>query len=135
MKYRAEIDGLRALAVVPVRFHVGFEIFSGGFVGVDVFFVISGYLITTILINDLQNKSFHIFHFYERRARRICCFIFSSYRCHITCILHKSFMRVIYFKVFLRDLFAENFLLLVESSNYFELELTKTFVSHLEFSC
>ena len=72
MKYRAEIDGLRALAVVPViLFHAGFELFSGGFVGVDVFFVISGYLITTILIEDIENKRFSIVHFYERRARRI----------------------------------------------------------------
>ena len=72
MKYRAEIDGLRALAVVPVIFfHAGFELFSGGFVGVDVFFVISGYLITTILIEDIENKQFSIANFYERRARRI----------------------------------------------------------------
>ena len=72
MKYRAEIDGLRALAVVPViLFHAGFELFSGGFVGVDVFFVISGYLITTILIEDIENKRFSIINFYERRARRI----------------------------------------------------------------
>ena len=72
MKYRAEIDGLRALAIVPViLFHAGFEIFSGGFVGVDVFFVISGYLITTILIEDIENKRFSIVNFYERRARRI----------------------------------------------------------------
>ena len=72
MKYRAEIDGLRALAVVPViLFHAGFELFSGGFVGVDVFFVISGYLITTILIEDIENKCFSIVNFYERRARRI----------------------------------------------------------------
>ena len=57
MKYRPEIDGLRALAVIPViLFHAGFELFRGGFVGVDVFFVISGYLITTILIDDLENK-------------------------------------------------------------------------------
>jgi peptidoglycan/LPS O-acetylase OafA/YrhL len=72
LKYRAEIDGLRALAVIPViLFHAGFELFSGGFVGVDVFFVISGYLITTILINDLDKNRFSIVNFYERRARRI----------------------------------------------------------------
>ncbi|WP_161973772.1 acyltransferase family protein [Hwanghaeella grinnelliae] len=72
MKYRAEIDGLRALAVVPViLFHAGFELFGGGFVGVDVFFVISGYLITTILVEDIENKRFSIAKFYERRARRI----------------------------------------------------------------
>lgn len=72
MKYRGEIDGLRALAVVPVMlFHAGFELFGGGFVGVDIFFVISGYLITTILIEDIENKRFSIINFYERRARRI----------------------------------------------------------------
>ena len=72
MKYRPEIDGVRALAVIPViLFHAGFELFSGGFVGVDVFFVISGYLITTILIEDLENKRFSLVYFYERRARRI----------------------------------------------------------------
>ena len=72
MKYRAEIDGLRALAVVPViLFHAGFELFNGGFVGVDVFFVISGYLITTILIEDIENQRFSLVNFYERRMRRI----------------------------------------------------------------
>jgi peptidoglycan/LPS O-acetylase OafA/YrhL len=72
LKYRAEIDGLRGLAVVPViLFHAGFELFSGGFVGVDVFFVISGYLITTILIEDIENQRFSLVNFYERRARRI----------------------------------------------------------------
>lgn len=58
--------------MVPViLFHAGFELFSGGFVGVDLFFVISGYLITTILIEDLDNNRFSILNFYERRARRI----------------------------------------------------------------
>jgi peptidoglycan/LPS O-acetylase OafA/YrhL len=72
MKYRVEIDGLRALAVMPVIFfHAGFEFFNGGFVGVDVFFVISGYLITTILINDIEHNRFSLVNFYERRARRI----------------------------------------------------------------
>lgn len=72
MKYRREIDGLRALAVVPVIFfHAGFETVSGGYVGVDVFFVISGYLITTILINEMEEGNYSILRFYERRARRI----------------------------------------------------------------
>tara|TARA_A100001015_G_scaffold306362_1_gene400518 strand:+ start:3334 stop:5229 length:1896 start_codon:yes stop_codon:yes gene_type:complete len=72
MKYRPEIDGLRALAVIPViLFHAGFNLFNGGYVGVDVFFVISGYLITTILIEDLENNRFSLISFYERRARRI----------------------------------------------------------------
>lgn len=72
MKYRAEVDGLRALAVLPVIFfHAGFEFFSGGFVGVDIFFVISGYLITSILIEDIEKKQFSLLRFYEKRARRI----------------------------------------------------------------
>lgn len=72
MQYRREIDGLRAIAVLPVMFfHAGFEHFSGGFVGVDVFFVISGYLITTILLAELARGEFSIVRFYERRARRI----------------------------------------------------------------
>jgi peptidoglycan/LPS O-acetylase OafA/YrhL len=58
--------------VLPViLFHAGFEIFSGGFVGVDVFFVISGYLITTIILAELEQGKFSIVNFYERRARRI----------------------------------------------------------------
>ena len=70
--YRPEIDGLRALAVVPVvLFHAGFASFSGGFVGVDVFFVISGYLISLILLKELDAGRFSITRFYERRARRI----------------------------------------------------------------
>jgi peptidoglycan/LPS O-acetylase OafA/YrhL len=72
MDYRREIDGLRALAVLPViLFHAGFETFSGGFVGVDVFFVISGYLITSIILAELEQGNFSIIKFYERRARRI----------------------------------------------------------------
>lgn len=72
MQYRPEIDGLRAVAVVPVvYFHAGFEAFSGGFIGVDIFFVVSGYLITSILISDSETGNFSILNFYERRARRI----------------------------------------------------------------
>lgn len=70
--YRPDIDGLRALAVVPVLlFHAGLTVFSGGFVGVDVFFVISGFLITGIIYRDLESGTFSILRFYERRIRRI----------------------------------------------------------------
>ena len=72
MNYRREIDGLRALAILPVIFfHAGFDTFSGGFVGVDVFFVISGYLITSIILAEKQAGTFSLINFYERRARRI----------------------------------------------------------------
>jgi peptidoglycan/LPS O-acetylase OafA/YrhL len=72
LDYRREIDGLRALAVLPVMlFHAGFETFSGGYVGVDVFFVISGYLITSIILKSLQEGRFSALDFYERRMRRI----------------------------------------------------------------
>jgi len=72
IQYRPEIDGLRAISILPVIFfHAGFDIFKGGFVGVDVFFVISGYLITSIILNDLNKDNFSFKNFYERRARRI----------------------------------------------------------------
>ena len=72
LSHRAEIDGLRAWAVLPViLFHAGFSFFGGGYVGVDVFFVISGFLITSIIANELRGGRFSIVRFYERRARRI----------------------------------------------------------------
>jgi peptidoglycan/LPS O-acetylase OafA/YrhL len=71
-KYRADIDGLRAIAVLAVLFfHTNVPGFSGGFVGVDVFFVISGYLITTIILKEIKAENFSIARFYERRIRRI----------------------------------------------------------------
>ena len=70
--YRPDIDGLRAIAVLAVVFyHSGFGIVSGGYVGVDVFFVISGFLITTIIVRELVAGKFSIAGFYERRMRRI----------------------------------------------------------------
>ncbi|MEI8033233.1 MAG: acyltransferase family protein [Chlorobiaceae bacterium] len=72
LKYRPDIDGLRAIAVLSVIFfHTGVPGFSGGFVGVDIFFVISGFLITSIILKDIQKKKFSIANFYERRIRRI----------------------------------------------------------------
>jgi peptidoglycan/LPS O-acetylase OafA/YrhL len=71
-RYRPEIDGLRALAVLPVvLFHMTVPGFSGGFVGVDIFYVISGYLITLIVAKDVDLGRFSFVSFYERRIRRI----------------------------------------------------------------
>jgi peptidoglycan/LPS O-acetylase OafA/YrhL len=71
-RYRPDIDGLRAVAVIPViLYHAGSTAFSGGFVGVDVFFVISGFLITSLIVTDLERKTFSLSGFYQRRIRRI----------------------------------------------------------------
>lgn len=70
--YRADIDGLRALAVaIVILFHFEFDWFPGGFVGVDVFFVISGFLITSLIARQIADNRFSLIDFYERRFRRI----------------------------------------------------------------
>ncbi|MGE4317353.1 MAG: acyltransferase family protein [Deferribacterales bacterium] len=72
IKYRQDIDGLRTMAILPVIFyHAGMNIFSGGYVGVDIFFVISGYLITSIIVKELNDDRFTIANFYVRRVKRI----------------------------------------------------------------
>ena len=80
-KYRPEIDGLRAIAVISVIiYHAGFElninnqiykILPGGFLGVDIFYVISGYLITYLILENIKNNTFSFLNFYERRVRRL----------------------------------------------------------------
>lgn len=78
MKHRPDIDGLRAVAVIPVvLFHAGIQRVAGGYIGVDVFFVISGFLITGILMEDIRQDRFSIANFYERRARRILPALFT----------------------------------------------------------
>ena len=126
MKYRPEIDGLRALAVIPViLFHAGFELFRGGFVGVDVFFVISGYLITTILIDDLENKRFSIINFYERRARRILPALFFVM---LLCIpfawmwMLPDALENFGQSLVSTSLFSNNILLMLTSADYWELK-------------
>jgi peptidoglycan/LPS O-acetylase OafA/YrhL len=70
-KYRPDIDGLRALAILPViLFHANLG-FSGGFVGVDIFFVISGFLITSLILKEVSDHTFSLASFWERRTRRI----------------------------------------------------------------
>src|SRR5436305_13531482 len=78
MKHRADIDGLRAFAVVPVvLYHFGVPGFSGGFVGVDIFFVISGYLICGMIDAEIRDGSFSLANFYQRRILRILPALFA----------------------------------------------------------
>ena len=123
MKYRPEIDGLRAIAILPVIFfHVGFETFSGGYTGVDVFFVISGFLITTIIYSELEQQKFSIINFYERRSRRILPLLF------FVLLITFPFAWISLFQVDMVDyfeslvstsLFYSNFLFAFEA-NYFD---------------
>ena len=77
MRYREDIDGLRAIAVLSViLYHLGFSFISGGFIGVDIFFVISGFLITQSIQNDLNSSIFTIRRFYIKRIRRIIPVLF-----------------------------------------------------------
>lgn len=79
LAYRRDIDGLRALAVLPVLFyHVRLWPFTGGFVGVDIFFVISGYLIATIISREMTEGRFSLTDFYARRIRRIFPALFAT---------------------------------------------------------
>jgi peptidoglycan/LPS O-acetylase OafA/YrhL len=84
-KYRPDIDGLRAVAVLPVLFyHLGISLAPGGFVGVDVFFVISGYLITSLISAEMHQGTYSITNFYVRRARRIFPALF--FMCAVTAL-------------------------------------------------
>jgi peptidoglycan/LPS O-acetylase OafA/YrhL len=126
MKYRPEVDGLRAIAVIPViLFHAGFEQFSGGFVGVDVFFVISGYLITTIISTELEERRFSIIRFYERRIRRILpvLLVVLLFTWVVSSLMflpgaHKVVGQYVVAAIFS----ASNILLYLKGNNYFGLE-------------
>jgi peptidoglycan/LPS O-acetylase OafA/YrhL len=124
MNYRREIDGLRALAVIPViLFHTGFAAFGGGFVGVDVFFVISGYLITSIILYDQNQSKFSLLRFYERRARRILPALFLVMA--VTCVFAYAWMLPDELKNFGQSILAttlfSNNILLAITSNYWSL--------------
>jgi peptidoglycan/LPS O-acetylase OafA/YrhL len=132
LKYRAEIDGLRAIAVIPViLFHAGFELFSGGYVGVDIFFVISGYLITTILVEDLNNNRFSLISFYERRSRRILPALYFMIIVNLIIgwfVLTPYFYRDLFQTTTATSLFASNFLLSMKSGYFARIAELKPFL-------
>jgi peptidoglycan/LPS O-acetylase OafA/YrhL len=113
-RYRADIDGLRALAVLSVLFfHVGYRGFGGGWVGVDVFFVVSGFLITRLIRDEIEAGSFSFANFYARRARRLfASFVFT---------VAVSFIAgsLIFDRVYLQHFAGEVVYALVAASNIF----------------
>jgi peptidoglycan/LPS O-acetylase OafA/YrhL len=126
MNYRPEIDGLRALAVLPVLlFHAGVPTFAGGYVGVDVFFVISGYLITGIIAPEMAEDRFSLITFYERRIRRIMpCLIAVIGFCLVAAtilLLPGDFMSLSK-SIIATDLFSSNILFWRESG-YFNTQM------------
>jgi peptidoglycan/LPS O-acetylase OafA/YrhL len=130
MKHRREIDGLRAFAILPVLFfHAGFSWFQGGFFGVDVFFVISGFLITGIIVNELHTRnSFSIVNFYERRARRIMPALFLVIGVSLPLAWFLLFPDE--FKTFLKSLVSITYF----GSNYFFLGQTGYFDPNIDLN-
>ncbi|TXH72594.1 MAG: acyltransferase, partial [Thiothrix sp.] len=120
-----EIDGLRALAVMAViLFHMNFSLFQGGFIGVDLFFVISGYLIASLIVHDLKANQFSLARFYERRVRRILpallVVLVASYAFSWFFMLPDEH-RAIGQYVVASLAFSSNILFFIQNKNYFKL--------------
>lgn len=124
MVRRDEIDGLRALAIIPVILsHVGFKNFTGGFIGVDVFFVISGYLISSIIASQIQENNFSIYKFYIRRLQRLFPLLFFVTVLSILLfifILTPLELRQFFKSIVGLSLFSSNFIFYLESG-YFDI--------------
>jgi len=105
LDYRPDIDGLRALAILPVLlFHAGIPGFRGGFIGVDIFFVISGYLMARLIVGEINQANFNLLRFYERRIRRIFPALFAMMAA--TAIVAWIYFMPVEFEYFARSLKA-----------------------------
>ena len=121
--YRSDIDGLRGIAVlIVILFHLDISLLSGGFLGVDIFFVISGYLITNLILRDISKNRFNIFNFYERRIRRIAPVLFTVILISIPLSyysLSAGVLKDFWQSTLSSSLFLSNFLFALED-NYFD---------------
>lgn len=124
INYRPEIDALRGFAIIfLILYHAKIPFFSGGYFGVDIFFVLSGYLITFIIINNYK-KNFFLIDFFEKRIRRIIPALFVML---FFCSIYVFFFQPPYYakdtsqSIFASALFIQNFLLIYEYSDYFNL--------------
>jgi peptidoglycan/LPS O-acetylase OafA/YrhL len=133
-KYRPDIDGLRAVAVSSVVICHAFPgVLPGGFVGVDIFFVISGYLISSILIGDLEKNRFSLLRFYDRRIRRIFPALIAVLVATTAVgwfVLFRPEFQMLGKHVAASTLFSENFQLWAESG-YFDVSSQKKPLLHL----
>ncbi|KGT48202.1 MULTISPECIES: acyltransferase family protein [Acinetobacter] len=133
--YRPDIDGLRAIAVSLVIFnHLGWSLFSGGYIGVDIFFVISGYLITTILTRDMQSQQFSVARFYKKRVVRLAPAYFTvltmvsliAWQVMFPGELTEYFKSVMYATVLMANLYMRN-----EVGDYFSPNVENVPLLHL----
>jgi peptidoglycan/LPS O-acetylase OafA/YrhL len=124
LNYREDIDGLRAIAVLSVVLnHAGISLFSGGFIGVDVFFVISGYLITTIIVRELHANEFFLARFYERRIRRIFPALFTvlTFTTLICAVIYDSTKFMTFGKSLIATTFFVSNINFWQESGYFDI--------------
>ena len=123
LKYRSDIDGLRAIAVMSVlAFHSGITLFSGGYIGVDVFFVLSGFLITSIIYPKIQDKTFEFGWFLSRRIRRLMPVLFvvmGVSTVAFTFILLPTDLELFYKSIVSISLYLGNFFFWIEHGGYF----------------
>lgn len=135
IKYNADIDGLRAIAVLFVIFnHLHIRLFQGGFIGVDIFFVISGYLITSIIYKEMQEGCFSVGYFYKKRVIRLAPAFFTMLTVIsiISCILMLPHELIAYFESLIYSTFLmANVYMRQEVGGYFSTSVDEVPLLHL----